>query len=80
MRTVQLREAKAQLSALVQAAEDGETTTITKHGRPAALLTPVDAGQGVQPSGRPNLVEYLMSMPEAIPIGRNRSRPRKAAF
>ena len=68
MRTVQLRDAKAQLSALVQAAENGETTTITKHGRAAALVTPVNAAQGTQLSARPNLIEYLMSMPEDIPI------------
>ena len=36
MNEVQLREAKARLSALVDAAERGEATTITRHGTPEA--------------------------------------------
>ena len=36
MKELQLREAKTTLSAVVEAAEHGEPTTITKHGRPAA--------------------------------------------
>ena len=35
---IQLREAKASLSAVVAAAENGQPTTITKHGRPAAVV------------------------------------------
>ena len=38
MKELQLREAKATLSAVVDAAEKGEPTTITKHGRPAAVV------------------------------------------
>ena len=35
MHTVQVRDAKARLSALIEAAERGEPTTITRHGRPS---------------------------------------------
>ena len=38
MRELQLREAKSTLSAVIEAAERGEPTTITKHGRPAAVI------------------------------------------
>ncbi len=38
MKTVGVFEAKSHLSELI---ESGETVTITKHGRPVALLTPV---------------------------------------
>jgi prevent-host-death family protein len=38
VKEIQLREAKATLSAMVEAAENGEPTTITKHGRPAAVI------------------------------------------
>jgi len=38
MRELQLREVKTTLSAVVEAAENGEPTTITKHGRPAAVV------------------------------------------
>jgi prevent-host-death family protein len=38
MRKVQLREAKTALSAVVDAAEKGQPTMITKRGRPAAVV------------------------------------------
>ncbi len=38
MRTVQLREAKATLSALVEGAAHGEGAVITRHGQPRAVL------------------------------------------
>ena len=80
MRTVQLREAKAQLSALVQAAENGETTIVTKHGRPAAKVVPFDETHVPEPEEKPNFAEWLMSMPHDIPIRRNRSRARSVKF
>ena len=42
MRTVQLREAKARLSALVEGAAKGETAIITRRGQPRAVLVGVD--------------------------------------
>ena len=42
MRQVQLREAKATLSALVEGAAHGETAMITRHGRPRAVIVGVD--------------------------------------
>ena len=42
MRTVQLREAKATLSALVDHAANGETAVITRRGRPRAVLVGLD--------------------------------------
>ena len=38
MRTVQLREAKATLSALVEGAAHGEAAIITRRGQPRAVL------------------------------------------
>lgn len=38
MKELQLREAKTKLSAVVEAAENGHPTLITKHGRPAAIV------------------------------------------
>lgn len=38
LREVQLRDAKAQLSAVVDAAENGEGALITRHGKPAAVI------------------------------------------
>jgi prevent-host-death family protein len=42
MKELQLREAKSTLSAVVEAAEKGEPTTITKHGRRAAVVVSYD--------------------------------------
>ena len=78
MRTVQLREAKASLSALVQAAENGETTIVTKNGHPAAMIGPVEGPR--RPGKKPNLVDWLMAMPAEIPVRRSRSRPRRVQF
>lgn len=44
MRSVALSEAKDNLSQYVAAAAAGEEITITRHGRPAAKLVPVEAG------------------------------------
>jgi prevent-host-death family protein len=41
MLTVNMLEAKTQLSKLVEAAERGEEVVITRNGRPAVRLTPV---------------------------------------
>ena len=80
MKSMQLREAKAKFSALVEAAEKGETTIVTKNGRPAARVAPIEQGADVQPERKPNLVDWLMSMPAEIPIRRNRSRARSVKF
>ncbi|MCY3980804.1 MAG: type II toxin-antitoxin system Phd/YefM family antitoxin [Alphaproteobacteria bacterium] len=42
MRTVQLREAKATLSALVEGAAMGDTAVITRRGQPRAVLVGLD--------------------------------------
>ena len=42
MRQVQLREAKARLSALVDGAARGETAIITRHGKPQAVILGID--------------------------------------
>ncbi len=60
MKTLQLRDAKASLSALVEAAERGEATVVTKHGRPAAMIVPIEAGRRLFPSERPSFASLLM--------------------
>ena len=77
MRTLALRHAKASLSAVVEAAEHGEPTTITKHGRPAAVVVPVQDAQRLYPSDRPSFVELLRAIPEAIEFERDQSPFRK---
>ncbi len=41
MKTVSIKEANSRLSALVRAAENGETITLTRNGTPVAEIKPV---------------------------------------
>ena len=73
-----LREAKASLSAVVEAAERGEATAITKHGRPAAVIVPVAAAERLYAlSGRPSFASLLLGLPHAIEIERDASPLRE---
>ena len=74
MNTIHLREAKARLSALVEAAERGEATIITKHGRAAAMVVPVEAGRRLYESARVSFADYLLNFPGPLDVERD-SRP-----
>lgn len=63
MRTIQVRDAKAGFSALVEAAERGEPTTITRHGRPAAVLVSVADARRLYPDEKPSFADFLLSFP-----------------
>jgi antitoxin Phd len=80
MASVQLREAKAKLSALVDAAERGEATIITRHGKPAARIVPIehtDEGRGKK---KPSFAAWLLSMPGEIPVPPRNSPVRVVDF
>lgn len=70
MKTVQLREAKATLSALVDAAEQGVATTITRHGKPAAVLVPIEKAAELLQANRPSFAELLLSFPGGLEFER----------
>ena len=71
MKTMGLREAKAAFSAVVEAAERGEATTITKHGSPAAVVVPVEAARGLSAAGsRKSFASHLMSFPSGVELER----------
>lgn len=80
MNTLQLRDAKATLSAVVEAAERGEATTITKHGRPAAIVVPVADAERLYPTTKPSLATLLMAIPEALELSRDSSPAREVEF
>lgn len=80
MKSVQLRDAKATLSALVDAAERGEATTITRHGKPAAVLVSVEDAVKLQSDRKPSFAEMLMSVPDEIPFVRDRKPTRRFEF
>lgn len=73
MKVIQIRQAKAALSAVVAAAERGQATLITRHGQPSAMVVPVQEGRRLYPQVAPSLAEYLLAMPRGarIPVKRN---------
>jgi prevent-host-death family protein len=62
MKELQLREAKATLSAVVDAAERGEPTTITRHGRPAAVVVSHEEWTRLQRK-IPSFADLLLAVP-----------------
>ncbi|WP_185984827.1 type II toxin-antitoxin system Phd/YefM family antitoxin [Aureimonas mangrovi] len=65
MRELQLKEAKATLSAVVEGlTAGGEAVTITRHGRPAAVVLGYEEWRRL--ATVPSLGRLLMSAPEGI--------------
>jgi prevent-host-death family protein len=64
MRTAGVREARQNLSALLDEVKRGREVVITEHGRPVARLVPADRppAQGV-----PNLAAFRRTMPVLDP-------------
>lgn len=75
MKEIQLKNAKATLSAVVDRAVAGEATVITRHGRKEAVLVSFEEWQRV--SRVPDFADLLLAFPgEAADIP---ERPRKPA-
>lgn len=70
MKTMRLREARACLSAVVAAAERGEPTIITKNGRAAAMVVPVQDGRRLDAT-KPSLADYLLGFPGPLDTSRD---------
>lgn len=75
---MQLRDAKAQLSAVVESASNGEPVTITKHGVPVVMVVPVDEGRKLYPDGaKKSFVDHLLAFPGPLEIEKDRRPPRE---
>jgi prevent-host-death family protein len=62
MSTIDLKDAKAGFSSLVDRALEGEFVTITRHGKPVAALVSIEAAEIARKAmqrKRPGLVAYL---------------------
>ena len=78
MPTINLKDAKAGLSGLVDKAIKGEFVTITRHGKPVAALVSIEAAEIARIAierKRPGLVGYLRTFPGGD-FERNRSPSR----
>lgn len=78
MRSIQIRDAKAKFSALIEAAEHGQPTTITRHGRPAAVVIPVEDARRLYPEDRLSFAELLLSFPGGGEFDRDQTPLREA--
>jgi prevent-host-death family protein len=78
MKEIQLRDAKASLSAVVDEAMQGKPAVITRHGKKQAVVVSYEEWQRL--SHVPNFGRLLMAAPlvESEVPRRNRSGPRKA--
>ncbi len=80
MQTINLKDAKAGFSSLVDGAIRGEFVTITRHGKPVAALVSVEAGEIARKAierKRSGLVAYLRTFPGGM-FDRNSAPSRDA--
>ncbi|MBC8792132.1 MAG: type II toxin-antitoxin system Phd/YefM family antitoxin [Tagaea sp. CACIAM 22H2] len=77
MQSIQIRDAKAKFSALIDAAEHGKPTTITRHGRPAAVVVPVEDARRLYPKSRPSFADLLLSFPGGVEFERDHTPLRE---
>jgi prevent-host-death family protein len=69
MQTINLKDAKAGFSSLVDEVMKGDFVTITRHGKPVAALVSIEAGELVRKAlerKRPGLVDYLRTIPVEV--------------
>jgi prevent-host-death family protein len=77
MKTMQLRDAKAQLSEVVEVASKGEPVTITRHGTELVMVVPVAAGRTLYPTKK-SIVDILMEFPgDDLDLERDHTPPRE---
>ncbi len=83
MSSISVAEAKAGFAGLVDEAANGEFVTITRHGKPAAVLVSVEAADAAKKAlskSRPNFGDFLLSYPENDDLDRNPATMRKSDF
>ncbi len=68
---ISLTEAKGRLTDLVRRAEAGDDVILTRHGRPAARIVPIDPSAAMSPADRRHLLEdiWLKARDERIAAG-----------
>ena len=76
MKELNLREVKTSLSAVVDAAERGEPTTITKHGRRAAVILSYKQWDKLNKKV-PSFADLLLAIPVLDPDDLPQRRPAR---
>lgn len=83
MSTMSVAEAKAGFASLVDEAANGDFVTITRHGKPAAVLVSVEAAEAARRAlkkPRPNFGDFLMTYPGPAGLERDSSKMREIDF
>jgi prevent-host-death family protein len=70
MHELQLRDAKASFSAVVEKAAKGEETVVTRHGQPMAVVLGYDAWRRLTGSF-PSFADLLLDFPDVGEIARD---------
>lgn len=81
MSTISVAEAKAGFANLVDEAANGDFVTITRHGKPAAVLVSVEAAEAAKKALKrpiPNFGDFLLTFPGGVDLDRNSSKMRDA--
>lgn len=76
MKEMRLREAKTTLSAVIDAAERGKPTTITKYGRPAVVVVSYKEWTKLK-SKVPSFADLLLAVPELAADDLPKRRPAR---
>ena len=81
MATWQIQQAKTKLSELIELAQREGPQTITKHGKPTAMVVPIEEGRKLYPQdSQKNFVDFLLQYPGGIDLERNESPSREVEF
>lgn len=76
MHEIQLRDAKASFSAVVEQAAKGEGTVVTRHGRPMAVVLGYEEWRRLS-GARPSFADLLLGFPgDVSEIARDPAAPR----
>ncbi|WJH38771.1 type II toxin-antitoxin system Phd/YefM family antitoxin (plasmid) [Aliirhizobium terrae] len=81
MSNISVAEAKAGFAGLVDEAAKGEFVTITRHGKPAAVIVSVEAAEAAKKAlmkPRANFGDFLLTFPGGADVGRDHSSMRDA--
>jgi len=79
MSTISVAEAKAGFANLVDEAANGDFVTITRHGKPAAVLVSVEAAEAAKKAlekPKPNFGDFLLTFPGGVDLDRSSSKMR----
>jgi prevent-host-death family protein len=79
MSNISVAEAKAGFAGLVDEAAKGEFVTITRHGKPAAVIVSVEAAEAAKKAlnkPRANFGDFLLTFPGGVDLERSPSKMR----